>query len=115
MIHLYLSNKRFNGENKATNLANFYTEIKYALDLIVNTKNAVDFIFQLLLKRNIEELEREIRLYLHTYFHCEFTMILSVSFPQSVDENTVLKGSTSHSVNFEAPLSKMGQHIHSVI
>ena len=63
----------------------------------------------------MEELEREIRLYLHTYFHCEFTMILSVSFPYSVDENTVLKGSTSHSINFEVPLSKMGQHIKSVI
>ncbi len=115
MIHLYLSNKRFNGENKATNLANFYTELKYGLDLIVNTKNIVDYIYQLLLKKNMDELEREIRLYLHTYFHCEFTMILTVTFPNSVDENTILRGSTSHSLRFEAPLSKMGKHIKSVI
>ena len=115
MIHLYLGSKRFNGENKAANLTNFYAEMNYALDLIITTKDIVDFIFQLLLKSNSEELDREIRLYLHTYFHCEFTMILSVNFPHSIDENTILKGQTSHSISFEVPLSKMGQHIKSVI
>lgn len=38
MIHLYLSIKRFNGEDKTSNISNFHQELKYALALIINTK-----------------------------------------------------------------------------
>ena len=92
MIQLYLSIKRFNGENKATNLTNYQNEFRYCLHLIINTKETVDFINSLLNKRTISELEREIRLYLHTYFNCEFTMILNISLPNSIDENTIITG-----------------------
>lgn len=92
MIHLYLSHKRFNGENKATNLTNFYAELNYSLELLMNTKEVVDFINQLLQQRNFEDLDRQIRLYLHTYFNCEFTITLRISGPNFIDEKTVLSG-----------------------
>ena len=92
MIQLYLSIKRFNGENKETNLQNFLNEFRYALHLIMNTKEIVNFIYSLLNKRNAADLNREIRLYLHTYFNCEFTMILGVTFPNSIGEKTMISG-----------------------
>ena len=84
MINLFLNNKRFNGENKTTNLANFHAELKYTVELVINTRGIFDLIFRLLQIRNPEDLDREIRLYFHTYFHCEFTMILTVSFPNTI-------------------------------
>jgi hypothetical protein len=59
---------------------------------MTNTKEIVDFIYSLLQKRTAEELDRDLRLYLHTYFHCEFTITMSVSYPNAVDDNTLLKG-----------------------
>jgi|LauGreDrversion4_2_1035121.scaffolds.fasta_scaffold106266_2 transcriptional regulator with GAF, ATPase, and Fis domain len=115
MINLFLNNKRFNGENKTTNLANFHAELKYTVELVINTRGIFDLIFRLLQIRNPEDLDREIRLYFHTYFHCEFTMILTVSFPNTIDEKTMIKGNTSHSQTFEVPLTKLGPHIQSVI
>jgi hypothetical protein len=42
---MYLSIKRFNNENKDTNLSNFYNELKYSLNILMNFKDIVDFIY----------------------------------------------------------------------
>jgi hypothetical protein len=92
MIQLYMSIKRFHGENKATNLLNYQNEFRYALHLITNTQDIVNFIYTLLNKRKADELEREIRLCLHTYFSCEFTMIMNIIFPHSISDSTLITG-----------------------
>ena len=45
LIKMYLSIKRFNNENKETNLLNFYNEMKYTLNILMNFKDIVDFIY----------------------------------------------------------------------
>ncbi len=92
MISMYMNIKRFHGENKATNLLNCQNEFRYALNLIMNTKEIVNFIFSLLTKRTMIELDREIRLYLHTYFSCEFTMILNIHSPNYINDKTMTSG-----------------------
>ena len=92
MINMYLSVKRFNGENKLQNLTNFHTELKYCLNLLMNIKDIMDFIQELAHQRTIEAIDKDIRLYLHTYFNCEFTIILSLSNPFYIDSSTHIKG-----------------------
>jgi hypothetical protein len=95
IIKMYLSIKRFNNENKDTNLVNFYNELKYSLYILMNFKDIVDFIYQLLKLRSITDIDKDIRLYLHTYFNCEFTIVLNLPNPYSLDDNTKVVGLTS--------------------
>ena len=95
IIKMYLSIKRFNNENKDTNLVNFYNELKYSLYILMNFKDIVDFIYQLLKLRSVTDIDKDIRLYLHTYFNCDFTIVLNIPNPYSLDDNTKIFGLTS--------------------
>ena len=115
MINMYLSVKRFNGENKQQNLTNFHTELKYSLNLLMNIKDIMDFIQELAHQRTIQAIDQDIRLYLHTYFNCEFTIILSIQNPFFIDSLTHIIGQSSNSQKFECSLSDLGSDIESVI
>jgi hypothetical protein len=54
---MYLSVKRFNGENKQQNLTNFHTEMKYSLNLLMNIKDIMDFIQELAHQRTIQAID----------------------------------------------------------
>ena len=104
----YLSIKRFNQESKEQTLRNFYTELKYTLNLIVGFRDIVDFIYQLLKLRTIVEIDKDIRLHLHRYFECELTVTLHVSNPHWLEEGTRIQGQTSHSQAFTLSFGQLG-------
>lgn len=105
---MYLSIKRFNNENKDTNLLNFYNELKYSLYILMNFKDIVDFIYQLLKLRSITDIDKDIRLYLHTYFNCEFTIVLNIPNPYSLDDSTKIYGLTTRSQEMDMTLGELG-------
>ena len=81
-------------------MKNFYSELKYTLNLIVGFRDIVDFIYDLLKLRSITEIDKDIRLHLHRYFDCEMTMILHVLNPYNLEESSRIQGQTSHSQVF---------------
>jgi hypothetical protein len=112
---MYLSIKRFNNENKDTNLNNFYNELKYSLYILMNFKDIVDFIYQLLKLRSITDIDKDIRLYLHTYFGCEFTIVLTIPNPYSLDDNTKIFGQTSQSQELDLTLGELGVNMQKLV
>ena len=112
---MYLSIKRFNNENKDTNLVNFYNELKYSLYILMNFKDIVDFISQLLKLRSITDIDKDIRLYLHTYFNCEFTIVLNLPNPYSLDDNTKVVGLTSQTQKLDMIMGEIGANMQKLI
>jgi len=115
IIKMYLSIKRFNNENKDTNLVNFYNELKYSLYILMNFKDIVDFIYQLLKLRSITDIDKDIRLYLHTYFNCEFTIVLNLPNPYSLDDNTKVVGLTSQTQELDMIMGEIGSNMQKLI
>lgn len=81
----------------------------------MNMKDILDFIQELLKHRTIAEIDQDIRLYLHTYFNFEFTIVLAMSNPYLIDETSRVKGQMSNSLKFENFLSELGPEIVSVV
>ena len=52
---------------------------------------------------------------MHTYFNYEFTMVLTVNNPYSIDDATSIIGQTSNSLTFEVLLKDLGTDIESVV
>ena len=52
---------------------------------------------------------------MHTYFNCEFTIVLSISNPFHIDNSTQIIGQTSNSLKFECSLSDLGSDLGIVI
>ncbi len=48
---------------------NLHSEFMYGLNILTNTKDIVDYLYQLLRHKSISDIDKDIRLYLHTYFN----------------------------------------------
>lgn len=96
-------------------MTNFYNELKYGLNILMNFKDIVDFIYQLLKLRSVTDIDKDIRLYLHTYFNCEMTIVLSIPNPYNLDDSTRIYGQTSSSQHVDMILGEVGVNMQKVI
>ena len=60
-LKTYFNKKRYNMEDQAVTIKNFYSELKYALGLIVETRDIMNFINHLEELKTISEIEKDIR------------------------------------------------------
>lgn len=64
-----------------------FEELKYCVNLIMNIKDSINFIETFAKIKMASDLEKDIRLYLHTYFDCEFTIMMKIKGKSRQDHN----------------------------
>jgi hypothetical protein len=78
-------------------------------------KDILDFDHQLLKHKSIFDIEHDLRLNLHKYFNYELTIVMDVQNPFSLNEDTLIKGSTSKSNAFETTYKELGKQMKEVV
>lgn len=95
LSHLIVSKS----ESKDLKIKSLFSELKYSVNLILSVKNTMDFIQEFFQVKSVSEIEKDLRLRLHQYFDCEFTIMMKIKKGGGDEDITksVIKATTSKS------------------
>ena len=113
LSHLIVSKS----ESKDLKIKSLFSELKYSVNLILSVKNTMDFIQEFFQVKSVSEIEKDLRLRLHQYFDCEFTVMMKIKKGGGDEDITksVIKATTSKSQKAKLLYGQLGTDIQKTI
>lgn len=78
MLKTYFNHKKFNNDDKVSTVLNYYNELVYSMNIMIELREILDFNIMLSTSKTVEDSLRHLRLSLHKYVDCQQTFVFTV-------------------------------------